>query len=150
MVIKQWSDGGVDHHTLLRFAPQTFAYAWNDAPVGQLARMMQKFEDFLMRDYDRDLFLTNVALYWLTGTSGTSSWFMYNRREFAWPQGQQYVPTASTAGRPRSVASPNGTIGSCTGRSRTRGATSWRWTSRWHWQRMSAPSSTEFSDHSIL
>ncbi|WP_328838704.1 epoxide hydrolase [Streptomyces europaeiscabiei] len=99
-MIKQWSDGGVDHHTLLRFAPQTFAYAWNDSPVAQLTWMMQKFEDFLIRDYDRDLFLTNVALYWLTGTSGTSSWFMYNRREFVWPQGQQHVPTGVYCGPP--------------------------------------------------
>ncbi|MEI5522616.1 epoxide hydrolase [Streptomyces brasiliscabiei] len=99
-MMRTWSVGGVDHHTLLRFAPQTFAYGWNDSPVAQLAWMAQKFEDFGIRGHDRDLFLTNVTLYWLTGTSGTSSWLMYGRREFLWPQGQKHVPTGVYCGPP--------------------------------------------------
>ena len=83
--MQQWMSGGVDHHALLRAAPQTFSYGWNDSPVGLLAWMMQKFKEFTMtvptpeQAIDRDHLLTNVSLYWFTGTSGTSSWPMYER-----------------------------------------------------------------------
>ncbi|MGW3795696.1 epoxide hydrolase family protein [Micromonospora arida] len=46
--MQQWMSGGVDHHALLRAAPQTLSYAWNDSPVGLLAWMMQKFKEFTM------------------------------------------------------------------------------------------------------
>ena len=49
---------------------------------------------------DRDQLLTNVSVYWFTGTSGSSSWFMYNRTGFAWPQGQDLVPTGVYFGPP--------------------------------------------------
>jgi len=49
---------------------------------------------------DRDQLLTNVIVYWFTGTSGSSSWFMYNRTGFAWPQGQDLVPTGVYFGPP--------------------------------------------------
>jgi len=60
---------GVDHHALLRAAPQTFTYGWHDSPAAALAWMMQKFKEFsasatpLERVIDRDLILTNVSLY---------------------------------------------------------------------------------------
>jgi pimeloyl-ACP methyl ester carboxylesterase len=108
--MRQWMSGGVDHHALLRAAPQTFAYAWNDSPVGLLAWMMQKFKEFTFtaptpdRAIARDHLLTNVSLYWFTGTSGSSSWPMYERLTvaedggFAWPKGQKRVPSGVYAG----------------------------------------------------
>ena len=44
--MQQWMSGGVDHHALLRAAPQTFAYGWHDSPVGLLAWLTQKFKEF--------------------------------------------------------------------------------------------------------
>ncbi|WP_328534150.1 epoxide hydrolase 1 [Micromonospora zamorensis] len=108
--MQQWMSGGVDHHALLRAAPQTFSYAWNDSPAGLLAWMMQKFKEFTMtvptpeQAIDRDHLLTNVSLYWFTGTSGTSSWPMYERLTladdggFAWPTGQRRVPSGVYGG----------------------------------------------------
>lgn len=45
MMSQDWMNG-VDHHALLRTAPQTFAYGWNDSPVAALAWMAQKFHEF--------------------------------------------------------------------------------------------------------
>jgi hypothetical protein len=100
---------GVDHHTLLRAAPQTFAYGWHDSPVALLAWMLEKFQEFTpMADVpedvmDRDHILTNVSLYWFTGTSGSSSWPMYEGLQdggFVWPTGQDKVPTGVYSGGP--------------------------------------------------
>jgi microsomal epoxide hydrolase len=58
--------------------PQTLAYALTDSPVGWLAWMIGKFQlltdnngDFLTA-VDRDTFLTDVTLYWATGTVGSA------------------------------------------------------------------------------
>lgn len=105
--MQQWMTGGIDHHTLLRAAPQTFALGWNDSPVALLAWLMQKFQEFtpmaeLAEDViDRDLLLTNAAIYWFTQTTGTSSWPMYDGLRdggFAWPTGQNLVPTGVYGG----------------------------------------------------
>jgi pimeloyl-ACP methyl ester carboxylesterase len=58
--------------------PQTLAYALTDSAVGWLAWMIGKFQlltdnngDFLTA-VDRDTFLTDVTLYWATGTVGSA------------------------------------------------------------------------------
>ncbi|ADJ44969.1 microsomal epoxide hydrolase [Amycolatopsis mediterranei S699] len=60
--------------------PQTLAHGLHDSPVGQLAWIVEKFKEWtdpaaeLPEDaVDRDLLLTNVMLYWLTGTGGSSA-----------------------------------------------------------------------------
>jgi microsomal epoxide hydrolase len=57
--------------------PQTLAYALTDSPVGWLAWMIARFQlltdnngDFLTA-VDRDTFLTDVTLYWVTDTIGS-------------------------------------------------------------------------------
>ncbi|MEU8828470.1 epoxide hydrolase [Streptomyces sp. NPDC048636] len=117
MQSQDWMSG-VDHHRLLRAAPQTFSYAWHDSPVAALAWMGQKFNEFSMTDklpeeiLDRDLLLTNVSLYWLTDTFGSSSWPMYESTEFTWPEGQKAVPTGVYNGPPgiRRLAERHNTI----------------------------------------
>jgi len=58
--------------------PQTLAYALSDSPAGWLAWMVGKFQlltdnhgDFITA-VDRDTFLTDVTLYWATGTVGSA------------------------------------------------------------------------------
>src|SRR5260221_8759329 len=58
--------------------PQTLAYGLTDSPAGQLAWIVEKFggwTDGGLPDYavNRDQLLTNVTLYWLTGTAGSSA-----------------------------------------------------------------------------
>ncbi|MET7334233.1 epoxide hydrolase family protein [Nonomuraea sp. NPDC005650] len=64
--------------------PQTVSYGLHDSPVGQLAWIMEKFKELtdpvegLPEDsLDRDLMLTDVTIYWLTGTAGSSAQFYY-------------------------------------------------------------------------
>lgn len=117
--MQKWAGIGVDHHSLLRAAPQTFANAWNDSPAGLLSWLIEKFKQFTItvdlpdQAIDRDLLLANATLYWLTGTAGSSSWFMYESSEFAWPEGQSLVPTGVYGGGPdlwRRLAERHNTI----------------------------------------
>jgi microsomal epoxide hydrolase len=63
--------------------PQTLAYALTDSPVGQLAWIVEKFKEWTdcsevpEEAVDRDQMLTNVTLYWLTRTAGSSSRLYY-------------------------------------------------------------------------
>ena len=64
--------------------PQTLAYGLHDSPVGQLAWIVEKFQEWtdpareLPEDaVDRDRMLTDVTLYWLTGTAGSSARIYY-------------------------------------------------------------------------
>ncbi|WP_112263573.1 epoxide hydrolase family protein [Lentzea terrae] len=104
--IEQWSKYAVDHHTLLRVAPQTFSYGWHDSPVGLLGWLMQKFQEFTPTAalpelaIDRDQLLTNASIYWFTGTAASSSWFMYDNTRFHWPTGQNKAPTGVYHGAP--------------------------------------------------
>jgi epoxide hydrolase len=79
--------------------PQTLAYGLTDSPVGQLAWIVDKFQSFthgteVPEDaVDRDRMLTNVMLYWLTGTAGSSASIYYeDKHSGAWPQ-PSGVPT---------------------------------------------------------
>ena len=64
--------------------PQTLAYALTDSPVGQLAWIVEKFKEWtdpaaeLPEDaVDRDQLLTNVSVYWFTGTGASAAKFLY-------------------------------------------------------------------------
>jgi epoxide hydrolase len=81
--------------------PATLAHALNDSPVGQLAWIVEKFRAWtaagaeLPEDaVDRDHMLTNVMLYWLTGTSGSAANIYYEGTHAAWaPPVRSEVPT---------------------------------------------------------
>ena len=55
--------------------PQTISYALTDSPVGQLAWIAEKFTEWTdpASEIPIDHLLTNVTLYWLTGTAGSSA-----------------------------------------------------------------------------
>jgi epoxide hydrolase len=64
--------------------PQTLAYALNDSPIGQLAWIVEKFQEWtnpaadLPEDaVDRDQLLTNISVYWFTGTGASAAHFIY-------------------------------------------------------------------------
>lgn len=63
--------------------PQTLAFALTDSPVGQLAWIVEKFKEWtdgakVPEDVvDRDTILTNVSIYWFTGTAGPSAQLYY-------------------------------------------------------------------------
>lgn len=63
--------------------PQTLAYALTDSPVGQLAWIVERFYDWTDSQerpedaVDRDAMLTNVMIYWLWGTAGSSARYYF-------------------------------------------------------------------------
>lgn len=70
--------------------PQTLAAGLVDSPVGQLAWIIDKFREWThprtaLPDevIDRDRLLTNVMIYWLTGTAGSAAYVGY-AQESAW------------------------------------------------------------------
>jgi epoxide hydrolase len=83
--------------------PQTLAYALTDSPVGQLAWIVEKFKewtDSAQAPEDavpRDRLLTNVMLYWLTGTAASSA-------RLYWDTVHPVAPPAP----PRAPATPTG------------------------------------------
>jgi len=61
--------------------PQTIAYSLTDSPIGQLAWITDKFNEWthgpLEDAVERDELLTNVMFYWLTGTAGSAARLYY-------------------------------------------------------------------------
>ncbi|WP_306307045.1 alpha/beta fold hydrolase [Nocardia abscessus] len=79
--------------------PQTLAYGLTDSPVGQLAWIVEKFQEWTDSTgtpdsaIDRDRLLTNVMMYWLTGTAGSSA-RLYKESARVWAEvDESAVPT---------------------------------------------------------
>ena len=60
--------------------PQTLSYALTDSPAGQLAWIVEKFKEWTNSAHElpedaipRDEMLTDVSLYWFTGTAGSAA-----------------------------------------------------------------------------
>jgi pimeloyl-ACP methyl ester carboxylesterase len=93
--------------------PQTLAYALTDSPAGQLAWIAEKFKEWTDSSdapedaVDRDQLLTNVMLYWLTATAGSSAGLYYESahgERTGWTE-PATVPTG-VAVFPRDIAQP--------------------------------------------
>ncbi|MEV6054572.1 epoxide hydrolase family protein [Streptomyces sp. NPDC052107] len=100
-----WIRDGAGYAGLQSTRPHTLGYALTDSPVGQLAWIVEKFrewtdcEELPEEAVDRDRLLTNVMLYWLTGTAGSSARIYYERAhttgDRAWqPAEPSTAPTA--------------------------------------------------------
>ena len=91
---------GLGYAQIQSTRPQTLAYGLTDSPVGQLAWIVEKFKEWTHpsdelpeKAIDRDLLLTNVMLYWLTATAGSSARIYYEGAHSGrWPQ-PSGVPT---------------------------------------------------------
>ena len=87
----QWFyDSMFSFNTLHSQQPQTLAFALADSPAGLLAWNAQLFGESL----DAEFIVANVALYWLTGTSGSAIRFYYEGAQAAEaPSTPTTVPT---------------------------------------------------------
>ncbi|WP_424217081.1 epoxide hydrolase family protein (plasmid) [Streptomyces sp. BI20] len=81
--------------------PQSLAYALADSPVGQLAWIVERFRDWTAAKdvpedaVDRDAMLTNVMIYWLNNTAGSSARAYWEMIRIVPPQPPfAQVPTA--------------------------------------------------------
>jgi len=89
--MRRFQAEGLGYLAIQSTRPQTLAYALNDSPVGQLAWIVEKFHEWtdpaaaLPEDaVDRDHLLTNVSLYWFTGTGASSARFGVTDAEPEW------------------------------------------------------------------
>ena len=110
--LREFRATGSGYGAIQATRPQTLAYGLTDSPAGQLAWITEKFgewtDDGLPDEaVDRDQLLTNVTLYWLTATAGSSARLYYeSARSGTW--GPPVVSTAPTgvAVFPREIAPP--------------------------------------------
>jgi microsomal epoxide hydrolase len=81
--------------------PQTLSYGLTDSPVGQLAWIAEKFKEWTDSErvpedaVDRDRLLTNISIYWLTATGGSSARLYYET--FHMPPGVGAAPGSTSA-----------------------------------------------------
>jgi epoxide hydrolase len=101
---------GSGYNMIQSTRPQTLAYGLTDSPAGQLAWITEKFYEWTdgglpHEAVDRDQLLTNVTVYWVTGTAGSSARLYYETRQArAWnPAARSEVPTG-VAVFPREIA----------------------------------------------
>ena len=80
--------------------PQTVGVGLNDSPAGLAAWIVEKFHGWsdhggdIERSFTKDELLTNVTLYWVTGTATSSARIYYESRQARNSVGYVDVPTA--------------------------------------------------------
>jgi epoxide hydrolase len=100
---QDWAQERQAYAELQATRPQTLAYALTDSPVGQLAWIAEKFREWTDSGdrpedaVDRDWLLTNVMLYWLTQTAGSSGRIYYERAHARYAARQPEPSTVPTA-----------------------------------------------------
>lgn len=82
-VMQRWLDHRSGYMKIQATRPQTLAYGLTDSPAGQLAWIAEKFFEWTDASkapedaVERDALLTNVSIYWLTETAGSSAQLYY-------------------------------------------------------------------------
>ncbi|PYM85308.1 MAG: multidrug MFS transporter [Candidatus Rokuibacteriota bacterium] len=112
--LRHWEREETGYGWIQGTRPQTLAYGLTDSPVGLAAWIVEKFRAWsdcggdVERRFTKDVLLTNVMLYWVTGAINSSFWPYYARRHAGWPipDGARIeVPTAY-ASFPREILHP--------------------------------------------
>jgi pimeloyl-ACP methyl ester carboxylesterase len=94
--------------------PQTLGYALNDSPAGLAAWIVEKFRSWsdcdgdVERVFTKDELLTNIMLYWVTGTASSSSRLYYETQRsgrYGLPECRVEVPTGCAI-YPREIFRP--------------------------------------------
>jgi pimeloyl-ACP methyl ester carboxylesterase len=82
--LRGWEADGRGYLQIQTTRPRTLAYGLNDSPVLQLAWIVEKFQEWTAPSaarpddaVDRDQLLTNVSIYWFTGTGASAATFLY-------------------------------------------------------------------------
>jgi pimeloyl-ACP methyl ester carboxylesterase len=100
------------YFTLQATRPRTLAYALTDSPVGQLAWIAERFKDWTDSEtrpedaVDRDQLLTNVMLYWLTRTAGSSARLYHESPTIGDPPDQPTRVPTGVAAMPHDLVVP--------------------------------------------
>jgi pimeloyl-ACP methyl ester carboxylesterase len=110
----RWYDENGAYAHIQGTRPMTLAYALNDSPAGLAAWMLEKFREWsdcagdLYRCFTRDELLTNVTLYWMTQTIGSSFLLYYEGRRapLQFKEGDFIRPPCAIACFPKEILIP--------------------------------------------
>ena len=104
----QWSEENGAYAHIQRTRPQTLAYGLNDSPVGLAAWMLEKFREWSDSGLTRDELLSNVTLYWMTGTINSSFRMYYENRKtpLHFGPGDYVSPPCAFAHFPKEIPTP--------------------------------------------
>jgi pimeloyl-ACP methyl ester carboxylesterase len=112
--LRAWADveGGYGHEQGTK--PQTLSYGLNDSPVGLAAWIIEKFrtwsdcEGAVESIFTRDELLTNVMVYWVTGTIPSSMRLYYESRlrPLGLSPSRRVTPPVAVAAFPKEIAMP--------------------------------------------
>jgi microsomal epoxide hydrolase len=100
--LRAWRSTGAGYQEIQATRPQTLGYALEDSPAGLAAWIVEKFRAWsdcdgdVERSFSKDQLLTNVMLYWVTGTATSSTRLYYEMRQAgpaALPRSYIEVPT---------------------------------------------------------
>jgi epoxide hydrolase len=110
--MRRFRSDGSGYYVIQATRPQTIAYGLTDSPAGQLAWITEKFGEWTDNGLpdqavDRDQLLTNVTVYWLTATAGSSARLYYEAgRSGDWRQPATSTVPTGIAVFPREIAPP--------------------------------------------
>ncbi|MEU4427731.1 epoxide hydrolase [Actinoplanes sp. NPDC024001] len=106
--LQEFRDDKMGFNVIQSTRPQTLAFGLHDSPAGQLAWIVEKYQEWtdpsatLPEDsVGRDLLLTNVSLYWFSGTAGSSAslyWEMTHDPSAWAPKPKSTVPLGVALG----------------------------------------------------
>lgn len=96
--IKRPRATAVPHFAVLSTQPFTVSHAFNDSPAGLAAWVGEKLRDWADNRHgpgvSNDWMVGTIALFWLTGTIGSSSMLYYEHVHHGWPESYVAPPTA--------------------------------------------------------
>ncbi len=108
----QQAEGGYSH--IQSTKPQTLSYGLNDSPVGLAAWIVEKYRTWsdcggdVERRFTKDELLTNITIYWVTQTIGSSVRMYYENQRNTWVMGkdEQIPAPAGIAVFPGEISRP--------------------------------------------
>lgn len=112
--LDHWLKEETGYSQMMGTKPQTLAFALTDSPAGLAAWIVEKFRAWSDCNGDpdvyfgRDVLLTNIMMYWITGAIGSTFWPYYARLHEPWivPEGETVSVPTGYAEHPREILTP--------------------------------------------
>ncbi len=112
--LRHWQREETGYSAMMGTKPQTLSYALTDSPTGLAAWIIEKFRTWsdcggdVDRHFGRDVLLTNIMMYWITGAINSTFWPYYARHHGPWivPAGERVTIPVGYAEHPKEILTP--------------------------------------------